>query len=98
VHAHGDGYALRASLIAEAVDGCTLGGGAPGAAGIPAPRDPNARPPGGPEAAPALLPAAAALDSLVFIAGRAVSPVAAALHAAQTAATRDGPEPVLGAP
>jgi hypothetical protein len=98
VHANGDGYALRASLIAEAVDGCTLGGGAPGAAGIPAPRNPDARPPARAEAAPALLPAAAALDSLVFIAGRAVSPVAGALHAARTAATKAGPEPVLGAP
>src|SRR5215212_2654460 len=39
VHANGDGYALRASLIAEAVDACRLGGGAGGAgvAGIPAP-------------------------------------------------------------
>jgi lysophospholipase L1-like esterase len=103
VHAVGDGYALRASLIAEAVDGCTLGGGAGGAAGvagIPAPRNPDARPPGRDRAraAPALLPAAAALDALVFIAGRAVSPVAGALHAARTAATKSGPEPVLGAP
>ncbi|MBA3264089.1 MAG: hypothetical protein H0T69_16790, partial [Thermoleophilaceae bacterium] len=35
VHATGDGYALRASLLAEAVQGCLLGGGA---SGIPAPR------------------------------------------------------------
>ena len=97
VHANGDGYALRASLIAEAVDGCTLGGGA-GAAGIPAPRNPDARPPAQARAGPALLPAAAALDALVFAFSRAVSPVAGALHAAQTAATKAGPEPVLGAP
>jgi hypothetical protein len=103
VHATGDGYALRASLIAEAVDGCTLGGGAGGAAGvagIPAPHNTDARPPGRDraEAAPALLPAAAALDALVAFGRRALSPVASALHAARTAATKAGPEPVLGAP
>jgi hypothetical protein len=100
VHANGDGYSLRASLIAEAVDACRLGGGAGGAgvAGIPAPRNPKARPPARRPAATALLPAAPLLDSLAFIAGRAVSPVAGALHAAATAATRVGPEPVLGAP
>jgi hypothetical protein len=97
VHANGDGYSLRASLIAAAVDACTLGGGA-GAAGIPAPRNPDARPPARARAAPARLPAAAVVDALVFIAGRAVSPVAGAFHAAQTAATKSGPEPVLGAP
>jgi hypothetical protein len=100
VHANGDGYALRASLIAEAVDACRLGGagGAAGVAGIPAPRNPNARPPARAPAAAALLPAAPVLDALAFIAGRAVSPVAGALRAAGTAATRTGPEPVLGAP
>ena len=102
VHAVGDGYALRASLIAEAVDGCTLGGGGSGAAlaGIPAPRNPNARPPGRDraEAAPAVLPAAAVVDALVAFGRRALSPVAGALHAARTAATKAGPEPVLGAP
>lgn len=101
VHAVGDGYALRASLIAEAVDGCTLGGGAGGAAGvagIPAPRNPDARPPAQARAGPALLPAAAALDALVAFSRRAVAPIAAALHAARTAATKSGPEPVLGAP
>jgi hypothetical protein len=47
-HATGAGYALRASLLAEAVQAC-LGGGGAGAdgagGGIPAPRDPNARVP-----------------------------------------------------
>ena len=106
VHANGYGYALRASLIAEAVDACRLGGGAAaagaGVAGIPAPRNPKARPPARAQArrpaAAALLPAAPLLVTLAFIAGRAVSPVAGALHAAATAATRAGPEPVLGAP
>jgi hypothetical protein len=41
-HATGAGYALRASLLAEAVQGCLTGGGANG---IPAPEDPNARVP-----------------------------------------------------
>src|SRR5918999_2438682 len=37
-HATGAGFALRASLLAEAVRGCLVGGGA---SGIPAPRDPD---------------------------------------------------------
>src|ERR687893_80593 len=41
-HATGAGYALRASLLAEAVRGCLVGGGA---AGIPAPRDPDVQGP-----------------------------------------------------
>jgi lysophospholipase L1-like esterase len=94
VHAVGDGYALRASLIAEAVDACAAGGGAgAGASGIPAPRNPNAAPP----AEVALLPTASALNALVSVVGRAVAPVGAALSAARTAATEEGPEPVLGA-
>jgi hypothetical protein len=96
VHAVGDGYALRASLIAEAVDTCRAGGGglgAAGAAGIPAPRNPAARPP----AAVAVLPTAPALDALVSFGRRALSPVVGALRAARTAATKEGPEPVLGA-
>ena len=43
VHATGQGYALRGSLLAEAVQGCLLGGGA--AAGSPRREDPNARVP-----------------------------------------------------
>jgi hypothetical protein len=95
VHAVGDGYALRASLIAEAVDTCRAGGGlgAGGVAGIPAPRNPDARPP----AAVAVLPTASALDALVSFGRRALSPVVGALRAARTAATKAGPEPVLGA-
>jgi hypothetical protein len=40
VHATGAGYALRASLLAEAVQACLLGGDL---GGIPAPRNPNVR-------------------------------------------------------
>jgi hypothetical protein len=43
-HATGAGYALRASLLAEAVRACQAGGGA---SGIPAPRDPEVRVPQG---------------------------------------------------
>src|ERR671915_1546215 len=42
-HATGNGYALRAALLAEAVQACLAGAGAAG--GIPAPEDPNARVP-----------------------------------------------------
>jgi lysophospholipase L1-like esterase len=45
-HATGAGYALRAQLLAEAVRACLSGGGA---AGIPAPRDPDVRVPSGAE-------------------------------------------------
>jgi hypothetical protein len=49
-HATGAGYALRASLLAEAVQACLTGGGAGGGGagaggGIPAPRDPDVRVP-----------------------------------------------------
>jgi lysophospholipase L1-like esterase len=97
VHAVGDGYALRASLIAEAVDACRSGAGGAGssdATGLPAPRNPNARPP----EPPATLRAPPLLDTFGFVFTRALSPVAGALRAAQTAATKEGPEPVLGAP
>ena len=100
VHATGEGYGLRASLLAEAVRNCVLGGAA---SGIPAPRNPKARPPG-PErraeapATPAALPVSEALGAVVTLARAALSPVAAALQAAGTAATKAGPEPVLGAP
>jgi hypothetical protein len=105
VHATGQGYALRAGLLAEAVQGCLAGG----AAGIPAPEDPNVRVPQRartrperrpepPPLRPARLPARAALLGLGSALSRAVRPVAAALRDARTAATRAGPEPVLGAP
>ena len=116
-HATGQGYALRASLLAEAVRGCLAGGGA---AGIPAPRDPDVRVPSREErdagrpgtsgrpaqppadtpapARPMRLPARAALVALGSALRRALTPVAAALRDARTAATKAEPEPVLGAP
>ena len=94
VHATGEGYAVRAGLLAEAVQGCLLGGGAAtGASGLPAPRNPNARPPeaGG---APLLLP----LDPFLALGRAAFRPIAGAFVAARALATEAGPEPVLGAP
>ena len=109
LHASGRGYALRASLLAEAVQACLLGGDL---GGIPAPEDPDAKPPADERprrvrpnprpparpARPARLPARAALAALGSALDRAGSPVAAALRAARTAATTGEPEPVLGAP
>ena len=111
-HATGNGYALRAALLAEAVQACLAGAGAAG--GIPAPEDPNARVPRrerrsderpgarrrpeAPPARPFRLPARATLVALGSALRRAVAPVAAALRDARTAATRVDPEPILGAP
>jgi hypothetical protein len=97
VHATGEGYSLRAGLLAEAVQGCVAG---VGPSGIPAPRDPNARVPRPErEAEPrAVLPTAAAASAFASALTRAFAPIAAALRAAGTAATKAGPEPVLGAP
>jgi hypothetical protein len=98
VHATGEGYGVRATLLAEAVQGCLLGAGAAGAGatGLPAPRDPNARPPEPePGGEPARLAVPAALTAL---ARAALRPIVGALQAARTAATKAGPEPVLGAP
>jgi lysophospholipase L1-like esterase len=110
-HATGAGYALRASLLAEAVQGCLVGGGA---AGIPAPRDPDvqvpsderrdagrpgrAPPPPLPPAKPVRLPVRRALLSFGVTLRLMVSPVAAALRDARAAAMKAEPEPVLGAP
>jgi hypothetical protein len=95
VHATGEGYGVRATLIAEAVQGCLTGAAAAGAGatGLPAPRDPNARPPE-PERR-LLLRTPSALAEL---ARAALDPILGALQAARTAATKAGPEPVLGAP
>jgi hypothetical protein len=96
VHATGEGYSVRATLLAEAVQGCLVGGTGVGASGIPAPRDPNARPPETEtEGEPALV---LSLDPLAALARAAFRPIAGALLAARTAATKSGPEPVLGAP
>lgn len=113
-HATGAGYALRASLLAEAVRGCLVGGGA---SGIPAPRDPDVRvpegerrdegrpgraappvEPAGPRARPVRLPVTRALVGLALMLRPAASPVVAALRDVRTAAMRAEPEPVLGAP
>jgi lysophospholipase L1-like esterase len=113
-HATGAGYALRASLLAEAVQGCLVGGGA---SGIPAPRDPDVQVPSAeqrdegrpgraappvepaePRARPLRLPVQRALIGLGLMLRRAASPVVAALRDARTAATKAEPEPVLGAP
>ena len=113
-HATGSGYALRASLLAEAVRGCLVGGGA---SGIPAPRDPDvqvpsderrdagrpgqAAPPPRPAehpARPVRLPLRRALVGLAVALRRMASPVVAALRDVRTAATKGEPEPVLGAP
>jgi lysophospholipase L1-like esterase len=113
-HATGAGYALRASLLAEAVRGCLVGGGA---SGIPAPRDPDVRVPEGerrdegrpgraappprpaePRARPVRLPVRRALVGVAVALRRMAWPVVAALRDVRTAATRGEPEPVLGAP
>jgi hypothetical protein len=110
-HATGAGYALRASLLAEAVQGCLAGGGA---SGIPAPRDPDVQVPSGaerdegrpgraappvePPAQPVRLPVQRALIGLAVTLRRMAAPVVAALRDARTAATKAEPEPVLGAP
>ena len=100
VHATGEGYALRASLLAEAVQGCLLGAGP---SGIPAPRNPNARDrrrQPEPAEAPAVLPtAAAALDALAAALGAVRSRRSPArCSRAERRRPRPGPEPVLGAP
>ena len=106
IHATGQGYALRGSLLAEAVQGCLLGGDL---GGLPAPEDPAVRipkppreprrpPPKPRRGPPARVPVVAALSSFVAMAGRPVSLVTAAAGDARIAAMKDEPEPVLGAP
>jgi len=95
VHATAEGYSLRASLLAEAVQACLVG---VGPSGIPAPRDPNARPPEREAVAEAPAPLVLPLAPLVALGRAALRPMAAALQAARTAATKSSPEPVLGAP
>ena len=99
VHSNGSGYALRASLISEAIDACRSGsGGAAGPTGLPAPRNPNARPPARLTRAPAGVGAPAPLSAIAFVAARAAATVVGAVRAAGTAVSKAGPEPVLGAP
>jgi lysophospholipase L1-like esterase len=104
IHATEQGYALRASLLAEAVQGCLLG---EDLGGLPAPEDPNVRipePPAEPRRRvrrplpPARVPFAAAVRSFLAMAGRPLSLVRGAASDARTAAIKAEPEPVLGAP
>jgi len=87
LHATGRGYALRASLLAGAVQACLVGGVA---GGIPAPEDPDAKPPADERprrarrppprpAAPTRLPARAAPARLPARAAPARLPARAAL-------------------
>ena len=105
IHATGQGYALRGSLLAEAVQGCPLSGDLNG---IPAPRDsgvrvperaperPGRRPKPRPEP-PARVPLPSALRSLAAGVSRPLVLVTAAAREAQAAASAPEPEPVLGA-
>ena len=105
IHATGQGYALRASLLAEAVQGCLLGGDL---GWLPAPENPDVRIPEPPKPEfksrrprrqpAARVPVAAALRSLFAMAGAPVSLVSGAAGDARTAAMKGQPEPVLGAP
>ena len=107
IHATAQGYAFRASLLAEAVQGCLLGGDL---GGLPAPENPNVQIPEPPDPEPrpeprrprrqpaARVPVAAALRSLVEMAAGPLSLVAGAAVDARTAAMKGQPEPVLGAP
>jgi hypothetical protein len=97
VHPGPEGRLLRAGILADAVQSCLLGGDL---GGLPAPRNPHARPPGRTAAAeaPATLPVKSALSSLASSLARVINLVRGALSAAQTAASKPGPEPVLGAP
>src|SRR5215211_475836 len=109
VHATGQGYALRASLLAEAIQSCQLGD----TTGIPAPRNPHARPPDRPEREPEPAPPPkprpppeteidlpgppASLVAIASAAERMVALVEAAARDARQAAGMGTPEPVLGA-
>jgi hypothetical protein len=100
IHPNARGAALRAGLLADAVQACALGGDV---AGIPAPRNPHPRPPRRRARAPAAtqplrLPVDSLLAGLAAALADVVSPVRAALDAARTAASATGTEPVLGAP
>jgi lysophospholipase L1-like esterase len=109
VHATGRGYALRASLLAEAIQGCQLGK----TTGIPAPRNPHARPPDRPEPEREPEPPPkprppretevdlpgppASLVAIASAAERMLALVEAAASDARQAAGIGPPEPVLGA-
>jgi lysophospholipase L1-like esterase len=94
VHATTDGYSLRGSLLAESVHACGAAAGGSDLTGLPAPRNPNAKPP------PRLAPGSELSLSVPFgpVFGRAISIVAVATRSAFGLASRPEPEPVLGAP
>ena len=97
IHATGQGYALRGSLLAEAVQACLLGGDL---GGIPAPEDPNARVPDPPseprrrrrrpKPPPAKLPAPQLILALGAMSGRMGGLVDAALDDALRGAAPGG--------
>jgi hypothetical protein len=104
IHATGQGYALRGSLLAEAVQACLLGGDV---GGIPAPRDPDVRVPERRRrerrprprpVPPARLPVARLIIGADRMLDRAAAPVRSALEDAVGALAGVEPEPVLGAP
>jgi hypothetical protein len=94
VHATPDGYSLRGSLLAESVRACGAVAGGTDLTGLPAPRNPNAKPP------PRLAPGSELSISVPFgsVFGRAATLVAVATRTAYGLASRPEPEPVLGAP
>jgi hypothetical protein len=95
VHATGEGYALRAGLLAEAVAGC--GGGASGGGnltGLPAPRNPNAKPP---PRLPAQTQSVGLTLPLGAVFSRAAAVLGGAARAVVTATRKPTAEPVLGA-
>ena len=109
VHPNIQGYALRGALMAEGVQACLLGGGAGagGAGGIPAPRNPDARPPEPPPARrseprrPPRRPARVRLGpvgGLARMVGRVATLVGEAGRGARIGVAGAEPEPVLGAP
>jgi hypothetical protein len=98
VHPGAEGRLLRASILADAVQSCLLGGDL---GGLPAPRNPNARPPrrtAEAPAAPATFPVQSAVDGIAGALAQVIDLMRGAISAAETAASKPGPEPVLGAP
>lgn len=108
VHPNIQGYALRGALMAEGVQACLLGAaGGGGVGGIPAPRNPDARPPEPPPVVsrrptrPPRRPVRiglAPLGDLAGMAGWVAALVGEAGRVARVGVAGAEPEPVLGAP
>jgi hypothetical protein len=94
VHATGDGYELRAGLLAEAVQGCGSGAGGTDLTGLPAPRNPNAKPP---PRLPAQTRSVAVPVPVGALFEGAAAVVGAVARAVVTATRKPTAEPVLGA-